>query len=233
MTVNLSESIRGGNVWKIERGRDFKETLLQFLRYFWPKTIRSYEDQNSIIRSMVFKSPMRNYQRFFFGSVLSVSLVNVKINTNNSSKDFEKSIQELLSKKTNALVSENEIKIHDLVKSALEEIVEYSSLEENWDGYKAKSFKAETISLTTEALLEIKNNLLVENLVPEEITPGPASDGSIALEILYGTKNLIITILPDEKNEIVIYTNDGIINKEAKVKYPCDLRIYFEWLKRN
>lgn len=155
--------------------------------------------------------------------------------TNNSLKDYEKSLWENLIKKGfhNALAPENEIKIRDLIELSLSEINEYLTLEENWDGYNARKFNKDTISLAGKILNDIKTNLIVENFIPEEITPGPASDGSLTIEVLFKTKDLIFTILPNTTNEIAIYTNDGIINKETIIRYPSDLRIYFEWLRRG
>ena len=86
----------------------------------------------------------------------------------------------------------------DRYECALKELDSYLELEERWDSYDGETFSIETINRAKEMVAKIKLFFNEHNLIPNELYPGPASDGSVDIEVEYEKKCLFITIYPCE-----------------------------------
>ena len=92
--------------------------------------------------------------------------------------------------------SEN-ARTESLRDSAIRELEDYKKLKDGWDGYCGKIFDD---NLFMQNLTILLSKMFIEaDIVPDEveITPGPASDGSIDLEIRFDSKQYIITVYSD------------------------------------
>lgn len=99
-------------------------------------------------------------------------------------------------------------RIETITLRAKEEISEYLTFPDNWDGYKGKRFVKET-AFTANLLIDIIRGFFIdEGTIPEEITPGPLNDGSIDIEINHRNKCVIYTIHQD-KELMTIYSEDS------------------------
>lgn len=126
--------------------------------------------------------------------------------------------------------STNTAKIEWLAKKAKDELNEYLTFPNGWDGYHGEKFEKDLINEIKNMLYSIELFFKQEKIVPSEITPGPASDGSIDLEICCGRKCLILTLYPND-NVIKIYSEDmqGSREEEFFIK-EFDLGSKLLWL---
>ncbi len=77
------------------------------------------------------------------------------------------------------------------------EIDRYTTYELNWDGYGGECFSVEVLSVAMATLDRVQNFFGDFKSAPDELFSGPASDGSLDLEIACGRKRLIITFSVD------------------------------------
>lgn len=96
------------------------------------------------------------------------------------------------------------MKIADMRDSALAEIDRYSRYQEGWDGYHAKRFSARLL-LFARTFVELAAVYFeLANAPLTGITTGPASDGSLDIEINAESRRLIMTFY-DDLPEVQIY----------------------------
>ena len=101
--------------------------------------------------------------------------------------------------------------IDKMIHSAHNELLEYLKFDYSWDGYNGMPFDKNLIKMAVELLEVIKTFFYDEISLPEEITPGPASDGSIDIELAINNKILIFTLYCDIKEiQISMETENGI-----------------------
>jgi len=91
----------------------------------------------------------------------------------------------------------NKVKIELLRDKAINELDEYKLLTQGWDGYFGKPFDSNLVKFMKELVIRMSDILIENDKVPSEITPGPASDGSIDLEFGIDGKQVFITAYPD------------------------------------
>ena len=94
-----------------------------------------------------------------------------------------------------------------MVADARDEIQHYSTFGSEWDGYSAKPFEQDTIMKADSLLVILLQHLSAERIVPSEITPGPASDGSIDIELRIDQRTMILTVSKD-LDELGYYMSD-------------------------
>ncbi len=70
------------------------------------------------------------------------------------------------------------------------------SLGKGWDGYTGELFDREVVQSAQRLVAEIANYAQKKNLVLTEMTPGPASDGSIDIEMGLNQAHLVLTLEP-------------------------------------
>jgi hypothetical protein len=107
------------------------------------------------------------------------------------------------------------IALHQYFQTGINEIRSYLDLEKGWDGYRGATFSKDFICTTEKILLQSAGYFYSLGLEPDEVTPCPASDGSVEIEIHYQNKELFLSLSPNSR-EMGIYLNDGMLSKEYR-----------------
>ena len=113
--------------------------------------------------------------------------------------------------------------LEETARQVLNELAIYESYEQNWDGYGAPEFEPELLRKAREVALFALEVCLAEGVVPDRVTPGPASDGSVELEFKMGER-LVSFFLEDGNGVIQIYRREGT--------QSLDERRYREYVER-
>jgi hypothetical protein len=98
--------------------------------------------------------------------------------------------------------SSDTAKIESAVMGALSELKRYEAYGRRWDGYFAEPFEQVVLERATEILRIARDVLVKEQFVPSLVTTGPASDGSVDIEIRDSKKRLFYTIYPETGIEV-------------------------------
>ena len=93
-------------------------------------------------------------------------------------------------------------KIDSAIMAAFGELKRYEAYGPRWDGYSAEPFDEIVLERAAEILRIIRNVLVKEQFVPSLLTTGPASDGSVDIEIRDSKKKLFYTVYPETMIEI-------------------------------
>jgi hypothetical protein len=114
---------------------------------------------------------------------------------------------------------------------AIEELQRYAQFRSGWDGYNGKPFRANLIGKGID-LIRLSVWLGKAQSVTITAIPGPASDGSIDIELRLGAKTLIVTMYPDDVNAEIYWENgdksgDLVVPNELVALVP-----HVAWLAR-
>jgi hypothetical protein len=93
-------------------------------------------------------------------------------------------------------------KIESAVMAAFGELKRYEAYGPRWDGYSAEPFDQVVLERAAGILRIVRNALVKEQFVPSLLTTGPASDGSVDIEIRDSKKKLFYTVYPEITIEI-------------------------------
>jgi hypothetical protein len=93
-------------------------------------------------------------------------------------------------------------KIESVVMAAFGELKRYEAYGPRWDGYSAEPFDQVVLERAARILRIVRNALVKEQFVPSLLTTGPASDGSVDIEIRDSKKKLFYTVYPETTIEI-------------------------------
>jgi len=96
-------------------------------------------------------------------------------------------------------------RITALFNDVRRELTSYGSFQSTWDGYAGVPFSESTITVALEIINLAENVFKVNSLYPADITPGPASDGTIDIEIVFGNKSVYFII--DSDTQEIHYLN--------------------------
>lgn len=113
---------------------------------------------------------------------------------------------------------------------AISELSQYANLSQNWNGYGGLPFGNEVITRSQSVVLAISRWLRHQRLEPLQITPGPAGDGSIDIELGLEDAHVIFTIFQNsnrvnfyaecndkpEKEHAFEYSDENLENLLAK-----------------
>ena len=91
---------------------------------------------------------------------------------------------------------------------------EYLQFQPRWDGYDSVAFKASTIDRVRTAAQLAVNFFRVVGKQPLKIITGPASDGSVDLEVVAENKTLRLTFDPDS-DDVNTYKEDAVSTSET------------------
>lgn len=87
--------------------------------------------------------------------------------------------------------------IQEVIQACKNELLSYRDFSLGWDGYRGRPF-SDAIIQSALSLTEFIDQFCVGvGLSPREVTPGPASDGTLDVEVGYGTRTLLFTFDPD------------------------------------
>jgi len=93
-------------------------------------------------------------------------------------------------------------KIDSAFASAVGELKRYFAYRPRWDGYFAQPFEPEVLTRAFRILSMARRFLSREEIVPSLMTTGPASDGSLDVEIRGRNRTLFYTLYPRVDVEI-------------------------------
>jgi len=93
----------------------------------------------------------------------------------------------------------NLIQRKKIASECYQELDSYLQLSPSWDGYAGKVFDPKLIERAKKVVQKIESLFNKYDIIPNEITPGPASDGSVDVELSYNNNILIFTLYPDSE----------------------------------
>lgn len=105
-------------------------------------------------------------------------------------------------------------RVMSMCTSALAELDRYGTFVKGWDGYDGEPIAPAALDLAVTLTRAIA---LTGNHRVTDIIPGPASDGSLDLEIRAGARSLIITMHEDAPSEVLelrTFRSDGEVTEE-------------------
>lgn len=108
------------------------------------------------------------------------------------------------------------LELHRMRREALAELQRYLEFDRGWDGYDGEVFSRDTVA-QAQQLVELSARFFERNgEVPSEITPGPASDGTVDVELEYHGRRLIFTLDPEQQPRV--YATDEEQEAERSVQ---------------
>lgn len=88
------------------------------------------------------------------------------------------------------------------------ELERYANFPHGWDGYRGRPFDATLIGEAIALVASAAAAFSVASAVVE-IVPGPASDGTVDVEFIFGARRVLVTFDPDSDNVDVLATESG------------------------
>jgi hypothetical protein len=123
--------------------------------------------------------------------------------------------------------------IRSAFESAQKELGRYGQYSVQWDGYRARPFSSEVLSNAAQILGYSQYLFLDAGIVPELVTTGPASDGSVDVELRVADKRVLITLYPQEE-QVRLSSFDAQEAHEQLVPLgEQTLETWFTWLNRS
>ncbi len=104
------------------------------------------------------------------------------------------------------------------INETIHQLERYLNFEKGWDGYNGSQFDFETIKRSKQILSVIQKYYASIGSLPDEICPGPASDGSVDIEISHENRHFIFTIYPDER-QINYYYQYGDDKRDGEISF--------------
>ena len=130
-------------------------------------------------------------------------------------------------------VSLMEQQIESAFQGAQRELGRYEQYQDRWDGYFAEPFAAEVLHDAANILYFSEKFLLKTGLVPTLVTTGPASDGSVDVELQVGDRRLLITLYPKD-DTLRVATFHGKEASEQLAPLGTDaVATWLSWLSRS
>jgi len=121
-------------------------------------------------------------------------------------------------------------KIESAVMGALSELKRYEAYGRRWDGYFAEPFEQVVLERATEILRVARDVLVKEQFVPILVTTGPASDGSVDIEIRDSKKTLFYTIYPETVIEVTAIKEGAAPVRRMLAFENMALARWLDWL---
>jgi hypothetical protein len=117
-----------------------------------------------------------------------------------------------------------------LFSRSLQEIESYKDFPSAWDGYRGLEFSESMIHRASYIIQEAERFFSNRKKLPHDITIGPASDGTIDIQIDYNDKFLTF-LLDDEKQTISCFKKSSLNKKEIIISdEKTSLEKEFLWL---
>lgn len=111
------------------------------------------------------------------------------------------------------------------------ELGRYRQYDWRWDGYDAQPFSESVLRRARELSLDIVKRLVTSGTIVDLFTTGPASDGSIDIELRRAGKRLFFTLYPsDQESEIVSSEGGELAHVEPLGAETVERRL--QWLVR-
>jgi hypothetical protein len=106
--------------------------------------------------------------------------------------------------------------LESLYDAAKHEILFYGRLAKGWDGYDGENFSQALIQSVLSSLEWIHLIFRSKEAQLDALVPGPASDGTIDLELRSGGKKIRL-LFDEDREEVSLYRNDGATTNEYPI----------------
>jgi hypothetical protein len=146
----------------------------------------------------------------------------------NSRNEFADDQQ--LSPSSSAELSLGVARVSSMFESAQKELERYRRYSLNWDGYGAAPFDPSLLAEFSDLLCASRDYFLLSSRVPSLVTTGPASDGSLDLEIETDAYRILLTKYPGESQARIGLTTSSDSNEHTVAFRAADLARWFAGL---
>ena|SRR5438132_1331278 len=127
-------------------------------------------------------------------------------------------------------VSLIEARIRSAFESAGKELRRYERYSPQWDGYRAQPFTPEVLDHAAGILVCSQRLFLNAGIVPQLVTTGPASDGSIDVELQVENRRVLMTLYPrQEQVSVSRFDLEGVHEHVAELGEQT-LETWISWL---
>jgi hypothetical protein len=117
-----------------------------------------------------------------------------------------------------------------MVHRCVSEVVRYSTFAKGWDGYQADAFEDEVLYAAIDILSSLEMYLKEIQTSPDLMTTGPASDGSLDVELRVAPRTLFFTIYPDSELVHVTAIEQELTIEGAVPREESSLVRWLAWL---
>jgi hypothetical protein len=94
--------------------------------------------------------------------------------------------------------------IDSFEQAALSALLRYARLPTGWDGYSAEKFSGSALANARQIVTRAAAYFRHIQIVPTDLSTGPASDGSVDVEIQLASRRLLFIVYPGA-NELTVY----------------------------
>lgn len=126
-----------------------------------------------------------------------------------------------------------EERIRSAFESAQKELTRYDRYPARWDGYRAEPFDKELLREVSGILAFSEAAFLSAGIMPNLLTTGPASDGSLDIEIQVRDKHVVMTLYPREPLIRVQSSHDKDTQERLIPLGAQALEGWLAWLQRS
>ena len=133
-------------------------------------------------------------------------------------------------KRRDLVPSVRSLELYRMSRRAVAELQEYVRFDAGWDGYRGERFAPTLVARAAAFVRDATEFLEHRAISPTEITPGPASDGTVDIEIVVAGRQLVMTFDPDTAM-VRAYASSG--NQDAEQTIQLDgspLERHLRWL---
>ena len=125
--------------------------------------------------------------------------------------------------------STSQVKLFEELSRVVGELNRYRAYQEGWDGYNGKPFELDVLRRTgwLAGFLGSALNDAALGWSDLLITTGPASDGSLDLEVRVGQRSLFFTLYP-ETRELMVTALQPDLSRHASVEFSR--AVVFRWV---
>jgi hypothetical protein len=107
-------------------------------------------------------------------------------------------------------------RLEQMKSAAVAELERYARYRRGWDGYSGEPFARKLIDDSIRIIRVAAAFFAEAGVLPTELTTGPASDGSLDIEIRTESKRLILTLYPNSREVYVYREDDGNASEEVR-----------------
>ena len=123
--------------------------------------------------------------------------------------------------------------IRSVFEGAQREVRRYERYTPRWDGYQAEPFPQMVLERVATILDLSKEAFLDASMLPALVTTGPASDGSIDVELQVADRRIIMTLYADEEHVRLLSFDAGEADEHLEPLRTKTLEKWFTWLHRS
>jgi hypothetical protein len=116
-----------------------------------------------------------------------------------------------------------------MVDRCVSEVSRYATYTRGWDGYQADAFQGNVLNAAIDILRSVEVYLKEIQTSPDLMTTGPASDGSLDIELRVAPKTLFFTIYPDSELHVTAIDQEQTIERSVR-REESSLARWLAWL---